>query len=206
MDLLRRTRNKVRGFLQLYGIRAVRRFMWNKEYFGGRWACLDSTADDCVYPFLEKYARKGSILDLGCGAGNTGCELAAEAYRDLTGVDISDVAIEKATQRTHQLGRAGRNRYVQGDIVTYEPRRRFDVILFRESIYYVPRSRIQGMLRRYSDHLEDGGVFLVRFYDLSGRQKHVLDIIEADFHVVERILFDNPSAAVLVFRPKTATR
>jgi SAM-dependent methyltransferase len=204
MSLAQHARNKIRGFLHLYGIPSIRRFMWNKEYFGGRWACLDATTNDCVYPYIAKYVNNGSILDLGCGAGNTGNELPSATYREYWGVDISDIAVDKAIQRTHENGRADKNHYSQGDILSYEPGQRFDVILFRESIYYIPQSRVKAMLERYSHYLRKGGVFIVRLYEFTGKAKDIPDIIENNFHLVEKGVFDNPSAAVLVFRPKRA--
>jgi len=205
MSLSERARNKVRGFFQRYGMRSIKRRMWNTEYFTGRWSCLDATPDDCVYRYIVKYANQGSILDLGCGAGNTGNELPEAAYQDLTGIDISDVAVEKAIERTQQFGRTSKNHYAQGDIVAYQPTQQFDVILFRESIYYVPFSKIKGMLERYSSFLGNGGVFIVRLYEYTGRYEEVPDIIEKNFHLVEKALFDDPRAAVIVFRPASAS-
>src|SRR5262245_18919549 len=99
MYLVRKVRNIVRGFLQAYGTTKVKRHLWNTEFSRGRWDCLDRTPCDCIYPYIEKYANNGSILDLGCGSGSTGSELDAIIYRYFIGVDISDVAIEKARRR-----------------------------------------------------------------------------------------------------------
>src|SRR5262245_51888912 len=99
MHLAQRTHNIVRGLLQRYGTSAVKRRMWNSEFSGGRWDQFDSTPNDCVYPYVERHAENGSVLDLGCGAGNTGHELLASSYQFYTGVDISDAAVEKARRR-----------------------------------------------------------------------------------------------------------
>src|ERR1700674_5764890 len=93
MYLAQRVRNVSRGLLQRYGTESMKRALWNSEFMGGRWNCLDDTSGDCVYPYVEKYARNGSILDLGCGSGNTGIELDVTAYQQYVGVDISDAAI-----------------------------------------------------------------------------------------------------------------
>jgi SAM-dependent methyltransferase len=146
MHLATKARNVLRGVLQAHGPRNIKQRLWDQEFDGGRWDCLDSTAGDCIYPYLEKYARGGRILDLGCGSGSTSNELAATAYGSYTGVDISEVALEKARKRSQANGRADRNQYFQSDIITYVPSRTFDVILFRDSIAYVPWGRITAVL------------------------------------------------------------
>ena len=41
----------------------------DKEYASGRWSHFDDTTGAWVYQFIHRYCRRGSILDLGCGAG-----------------------------------------------------------------------------------------------------------------------------------------
>jgi SAM-dependent methyltransferase len=139
-------------------------------------------------------------LDLGCGSGNTGTELSANAYRDYTGVDISDVAIETAKKRAQENGRSEKNRYIQWDISSYEPTQPFDVILFRDSIYYVAGSKLKGMLDRYSKCLKPGGVFIVRLWSGRGGYKGIVDFIEANFEVVEKTVSGPSDTVVLMFR------
>ena len=110
MYLAQRVKNGLRGIAQRWGTPHVKRALWNREFKGGRWNSIEHTPGDVVYGYIEKYCRHGSILDLGCGSGNTGCELNSEKYEDYTGVDISDVAVEKAIERSRMLQRGGRNR------------------------------------------------------------------------------------------------
>jgi SAM-dependent methyltransferase len=179
--------------------------MWNREFSAGRWDHLDATPGDCVYPFVEKYANGGSILDLGCGSGNTANELAASSYRDYTGVDVSDVAIDKAIKRTEENGRAHQNRFSQSDILTYVPTQKFDVILFRESIYYFRPSKIKPMLDRYASYLKNGGVFIVRMLEWTGKFQSLRELIEVNFGVLERHFSDEPRAMVVVFQARSSS-
>ena len=201
-----KVRNAVRALLQAYGTKNVKKHLWDSEFSNGRWDCLDDTAGDCVYRYVEKYANQGSILDLGCGSGSTGNELDAHTYRHYTGVDISDVAIEKARRRSGENRRTAQNEFFQSDIFSYVPQRPFDVILFRDSIYYVPWARIAGMLNRYAGHLERTGVFIVRMASVTGKYKTIVDTIESHFDVVERYVSEQPQAIVLVFRPRQDRR
>ena len=123
MRPVRRTLRFARGALLAYGPSFTKRFLWDGEYSQGKWDFIDHTAGDCVYPYLEKYARGGSILDLGCGPGNTASELPATAYTSYLGVDISDVCLEKARRRSEAEGRSDKNAFAPGDLLTYAPSR-----------------------------------------------------------------------------------
>jgi trans-aconitate methyltransferase len=137
---------------------------------------------------------------MGCGSGSTGNELDTVSYRQYTGVDISDVAIDKATVRTAASGRAHKNRYVQADMATYVPTHDHEVILFRDSIYYLPHRKIKAVLDRYSRHLTPTGVLIVRMYD-RGKYTQIVAIIERHFQIVEKYSAST-GVLVLVLRPR----
>jgi 2-polyprenyl-3-methyl-5-hydroxy-6-metoxy-1,4-benzoquinol methylase len=193
-----------------YGPTSIKKRLWDKEFSGTKWDFIDNTAGDCVYAHLEKFARNGSILDLGCGPGNTANELAADAYTTYVGIDISEAALAKAVRRTEQSGRAGNNSFAQSDFLGYAPTQDFDVILFRESMYHVPFGQVRTILDKYSAHLKPGGVFIVRLYagDIkTGEIKHrvtsKMDLIKREFDMVEVAEYDTPGRpTVLVFRPR----
>lgn len=206
MALARKGQNKLRLALQVYGTGTVKAFLWNREFSRGRWDCLDSSMGDVVYPYIEKNANRGSILDLGCGSGSTGNELGISAYGDYTGVDISALAIDKAKTRTEANGRADKNDYYQSDIFSYLPARQFDVILFRDSIYYIALPKIKGVLDRYSKYLKQEGVFIVRLWSAEGKYRRIVEAIESNFAVVEKYFSSESSSAVIVFRaPASST-
>jgi SAM-dependent methyltransferase len=193
-------RTAFRGFLQRFGTEDIKRRLWNREYGRGRWDCLDNMADDYIYPHVEKYARNGSILDLGCGPGAIGNELNDAVYDSYEGVDISDAAIEKARAKNR---RTDRNQYFQGDIVSYVPKQRHNVILFGDSIYYFRPRRVAEILDRYSNYLKPDGVFIVRSWLTHHRSRTIVHNIERQFQVQEKQLYHNQRGeiVVLILRP-----
>jgi SAM-dependent methyltransferase len=197
-----KTRNVLRRLLQSYGPSSVKRYLWNAEFMRGKWNHLQNTSDDCVYSYIEKYSNKGNILDLGCGLGSTGNELDLASFQDYIGVDISDVAINEAKTRTEKSGRAGKSHYFQSDIYSYVPNQKFDVILLRDSIYYIPLRKLVPMLERYSKDLKKGGVFIVRIWSVSDKYKWVVDILQSTFDIVENYSHSQPETNIIIFRQK----
>jgi SAM-dependent methyltransferase len=193
-----------------YGPSDVKKRIWDKEFSGTKWDFINNTAGDCVYPYLEKYANHGSILDLGCGPGNTANELAEDIYDTYIGVDISEAALAKAEKRSNENGRANKNSFINSDFLGYYPAQKFDIILFRESMYHVPYRQVLPVLENFSKNLKSAGVFIVRLYAgdhrpgvIKPRVTAKLDLIKREFEVVESRQFDSPGLPnVLVFRPR----
>jgi SAM-dependent methyltransferase len=188
-----------RRLTKQYGTLRLKGWLWDRDFSRGHYGPQGSEGD-FLYPFLEKYIDGGCILDLGCGSGCTASELRADAYAAYIGVDISRVAIVKAKARTEQDGRSGKNHYLCADMQTYVPPHKFNVILFRDSIYYLPKARIKATLDRYSDFLHETGVLIVRLFDSS--KKQIVDHIERNFTVIERevSMSIDPNPIVLILR------
>lgn len=208
MYILERTARFVRGALLSYGPRPVKRLIWNKEFSGTKWNFIDDTAGDCVYGVLERYARNGSILDLGCGPGNTANELNVASYTSYLGVDISEEALAKAARRTKESERSEKNRFATGDFLTYVTAEKFDVILFRESMYHVPVVKIRPLLNRYAHNLTDRGVFIVRMNltrengEPARRPTKMVEVIDTCFQIVEKVNDRETGAGVIVFQSR----
>lgn len=210
MPTARRAIIFIERFIMSYGPTSIKKRLWDREFSGTKWNFLDNTVGDCIYPHLEKYSKNGSILDLGCGPGNTANELAANAYTTYVGVDISEAALAKAVARTEKNGRADKNSFACSDFLGYAPTQKFDVILFRESMYHVPFGQILPILDQYAKHLKSGGVFIVRLYagdiatgKIKPRVTVKIDLIKKEFDIVESTEYDTPGRpTVLVFRPR----
>ena len=184
--------------LKRWGSSETKQAIWDNEFAAGQWDYLERTSEDPVYGYLNRYAYQGSVLDLGCGSGNTGCEMEYSRYDRYTGVDISAQAVRRAEARSKNAGRQKKNEYFCDDIALFEPRERYDVILFRESLFYVPRTKVVGLLDRYRPWLTERGVFIVRMCDRR-RYGGIVRRIERNYHVLET----SPAAdanIIMVFR------
>jgi len=184
-----------------WGSAAAKRRIWDVEFASGLWARLEHTADDPIYGYLETYANGGNVLDLGCGSGNTGGEMNTSRYTSYTGVDVSSVALRKAESRIEASDRKAKNAYIRGDLEDYLPTQAYDVILFRESLFYVAAGRIKAVLDRYSFYLTDNGVFIVRLCD---RRKYanIVSLIQRYYAVIDQHLAQHTPDIILVFQAK----
>jgi 2-polyprenyl-3-methyl-5-hydroxy-6-metoxy-1,4-benzoquinol methylase len=211
MYIVDRSLRFVRGFLLSYGPSNIKKRFWDKEYSEEKWSFAYNTVGDCVYAHLERHTPNGDILDIGCGSGNTATEL-APTYKTYLGVDISEAALAKSRKRSEECGRQDKNGFECGDFLTYVPAGKYDVILFRESMYHVPLGKVKSTLDRYSEYLKGGGVFVVRLFASNSdspdaKDKHrpatMLSIVETEFEVIEKRRYETPGhPTVIVFRPK----
>lgn len=184
--------------LKKWGKSSLKKAIWDAEFSSGQWDYLEHTTDDPIYHYLGKYTNSGSILDLGCGSSNTGNELDGSKYVIYTGVDISENAIQRAFARSINNARKEKNEYFCADIATYVPRMSYDVILFRESLFYIPKGRIKGVLDRYANYLKESGVFIVRMCDRN-KYKSIVRLIETTYQIVDKSSLSDTNI-ILVFR------
>jgi SAM-dependent methyltransferase len=135
---------------------------------------------------VERYARGGDVLDLGCADGHVGLGLRPDRYSRYTGVDISDVAVAAAYELLRSVApeRESTNRFVACDVGTYVPDAAVDVVVFKDSLYYFPRPQLEAVLRHYQAFLKPGGAFVVEMDDI-GRHHWIRDLIRQRFEVLE---------------------
>lgn len=113
----------------------------DRERWNARWRERAADLQDAS-GFLREHAevlgRRGKALDLAGGAGRNAIWLARRGF-DVTLVDVSDVALDKAEQRAQRLGVANRLRLLRLDLeapLSVAPI--FDLVLV---VHYLDRER-----------------------------------------------------------------
>jgi hypothetical protein len=94
------------------------RLKWNARYGGGPGSSL--RPHPVAVQALELPLPDGPVADLACGVSGSGL-LAAAAGRQVTAVDISDVALGLLAQEAARRGLAGQFTLVQADLGTWRP-------------------------------------------------------------------------------------
>jgi 2-polyprenyl-3-methyl-5-hydroxy-6-metoxy-1,4-benzoquinol methylase len=134
---------------------------WDAEYASGRWNYLGQFGELAHYSVMAAYCAffkpQSAILDVGCGTGILMHRLRTVGYASYLGFDISEKAIEQARINQNET-----TRFEVANAETFQPPESYDVIIFNESLYYLPDPR--GVLLRYAKHLRSGGIIIVSTY------------------------------------------
>ena len=101
-------------------------------------------------PPLVEGIHAGTALDVACGEGRNALWLAEQGW-DVTGIDFSPVAIEKAWLLAQDVPIT----YEVADVESYEPRHRFDLVL----VFYVHlmEADARSMLDMAAEAVSSGG-------------------------------------------------
>jgi 2-polyprenyl-3-methyl-5-hydroxy-6-metoxy-1,4-benzoquinol methylase len=199
---------RVTSLLKTFGPKRVKQALWDREFSQGRWDYLDPDHAEAqalekraIAYTVERYANRGSILDLGCGSGRLSREINADSFSHYTAVDISNTAIQTAVEKCEEhLDHCERIEYIVDDILSFNPVRQYDVIVFQEVLYYFQKKEIENLFEMLALCLARGGNFITRLYD---REKYawVVDIIRETCAIVEEEISQDDAAITLVFKP-----
>lgn len=134
---------------------------FDAEFRSGHWQLLDSPDEDSRYAAIATLVRsrhpRPRLLDAGCGTARLVRSFSPGELACYDGVDLSSEAL----QRARALVPAG-SRLEQGDLETWTPSARYDVIVINEVIGYFHDPAVT--LARLAAHLQPGGVFVVSLY------------------------------------------
>ena len=116
---------------------------------------LDLPGGGEVIEALEAFQPTGSVLELACGPGVWTGQLLRHAT-DVTAVDASPEMLAIAAARVG----GERVRFIQADLFTWTPDRRYDMVFIGFWLSHVPLGRFASFWSLMADCLkEDGRVF-----------------------------------------------
>ena len=101
---------------------------------------------------LEAFAPAGDVLELACGPGMW-TELLLRHAKSLTAVDAAPEMLARAKARVGE----GRVRFLQADLFSWRPDRRYDVVFFGFWLSHVPEGRFEAFWALVADCLAPGG-------------------------------------------------
>lgn len=144
---------------------------FNLQYEKKLWDGLRAIEDLGRYSLIVGYSKfffpNARILDLGCGEGVLLERFTPSDYSYYQGIDISDVAIDKARK-------TGRSKafFIAGDLNTLQIEEKFDVIVYNESLYYLtsPKNAVKSILK----NLNPDGILIVSNFNKHGREATTL--------------------------------
>lgn len=120
----------------------VRGIAFDEKYRCGRWV-FETDGGPELTSVICRYLQKGDILILGCGGASILEDLKREGLNSALGVDLSQEGIRLASRFA-----SDNISFRVADMITFECPQAYDVILFSESLNYVPAVRQVDLLRR----------------------------------------------------------
>jgi SAM-dependent methyltransferase len=114
---------------------------------------LDLPGGDELTEALDAFRPAGSVLELACGRGVWTGQLLRHAS-EVTAVDASPEMLAIAAAR---VGGSDRVRFIQADLFTWTPDRRYDVVLFGFWLSHVPAERFASFWSLVADCLNPAG-------------------------------------------------
>lgn len=175
-----------------FGSRKLRALAFDGKYQSGRWGSHHDGGGELA-AMVSQYLRKGDLLILGCGGATVLEGLEASGLNSALGVDLSAEAVRLASRFA-----SSRVAFLVQDMELLKWNSDYDVILFSESLYYVPAQRQLPLLRRLGNHLKHGGVFIVTLAEPK-RYADILNLIRGGFDVRVDRAFGGSFRHVIVF-------
>lgn len=121
------------------------------EYFDGQ---LDEPGGDELVAAVDEFAPAGDVLEMACGPGTWTPQLLRYAAT-VTAVDASPEMQTLAKQRVAQD--LDRVRFLQADLFSWLPERRYDVVFMGFWVSHVPWDRFADFWSRVEQSLVPGG-------------------------------------------------
>ncbi len=134
---------------------------WDERYRSGEtpWD-TGQPSSELVRVLAEEHVAPGRAVELGCGTGTNAVRLARQGF-DVTAVDLSPLAVERARQRADEAG--VRVRFLEADVLQppEELAGAFDFFFDRGCYHVVRRDDVRGYLATLRRLAQPGSVGLV---------------------------------------------
>ena len=150
---------------------------------------IDAPGHDELLAAIDSFRPSGNVLELACGPG-VWTERLERSAASVTAVDGAPEMLARARDR---LGSSASVGFVEADLFSWHPTRRYDAVFFGFWISHVPEDRFEAFWNLVGQALEpDGRVF---FFDDNHRSD--VELVEGiDSPIVRRELNDGTSFRV----------
>jgi trans-aconitate methyltransferase len=161
-------------------------WVWNDQYRRGRWNNLDAQRDPVTVAYVERLAKHGAVIELGCGTGTLATTINPQAYSKYIGYDLSEVAIERARAVAAQRC-LSKCTFIAGDMATWEGSSDLALIVIEEALMYLPPADQESLLRKCLSSLKPGGYLLVTAHSAE-KHRSTLRLCRDICQVVEEVV------------------
>lgn len=159
---------------------------WDKEWKSGAWEYLEKVAVErsrisiIGSVLVQMYSHaNASVLDVGCGEGPIADFLTPEQKHHYVGIDISKEAILIAKKL-----RGPPLKFVHSTSQNFQPKHKFDVIIFSDMLYYVEHEKA---LKQYEGYLNPGGIVIISIFHQTEKlmYEHIFNFARQTFNLID---------------------
>jgi SAM-dependent methyltransferase len=151
---------------------------------------IDAPGQHELLSAIRSFRPAGDVLELACGSGRW-TEMLRRSAASVTAVDGAPEMLARARTR---VGASPTVRFVEADLFSWRPTRRYDAVVFGFWISHVPADRFESFWHLVDEALEPGG--RVFFFDDNHRPDP--ELVEGiDSPIVRRELNDGTPFRVL---------
>ena len=165
--------------------------VWEDAYRNGKTDHMKQLTECPRYSIVGGYISylkpDGDILDVGCGNGLLLDRYTPSGNSTYLGIDISQCALDSIKQRNNANIHL---RMVNAE--TYEPKDKYDVIVFNESLYYL--NDPLKVFRRYIMSAKRDGIVVVSTSSNSPRAKAILRCLKKEYDLLDETVTTNSKA------------
>lgn len=151
---------------------------------------IDAPGQDELLSAIDSFRPTGDVLEFACGSG----VWTEYLQRWAANVTAIDGAPEMLTRARARLGPQASVRFVEADLFSWHPTRRYDAVFFGFWISHVPEERFESFWNLVDEALEPEGI--VFFFDDNHRAE--VELVEGlRSPIVRRQLNDGTSFRVV---------
>jgi 2-polyprenyl-3-methyl-5-hydroxy-6-metoxy-1,4-benzoquinol methylase len=162
-------------FASRFGWKELRSASFDEKFRNGDWIFSGENPD--LVRLVEEHCHNGHILTLGCGTAPIAGALNPERFQSFLGVDLSTEAIHLARKHANE-----KVHFETGDMLKHRCQRRYDVILFPNSIYYVSWWSQKRLLRKLRRQLSPNGKMIITLAQ-PVRYAKILKMVRENFNI-----------------------
>lgn len=122
--------------------------------------------------FLEELqvSKEASIIDIGGGDSTFVDHLLERGYKDITVLDISPAALDKAKLRLGE--KAKMVEWIEGDVTRFDGRRKYDLWHDRAVLHFLTKEQeVEDYFRIANNSAKKGGKIILGIFSLNGPEK-----------------------------------
>ena len=179
-----------------FGPAWLRGLAFDAKYQRGSWRFQEEVTGE-LSAVVRQYLKKGDLLVMGCGGASILAGLEADGLNSALGIDLSEEAIRLAKRYASE-----KVSFQRADMISFVCPKKYDVILFSESLNYVPHGSLDAFLERLVADLKPGGSIISTLAQPK-RYEEILKHIRQRFAVEVDCNFSGSVRHLIVFRSPT---